>query len=135
LISEREESAKVKQEQAADGLFEIIRARLGQPAPATDRLILICRDGRLFGADPKGRVYMGRLHARPRHAAPRSVLKGTYEIPLKRRSRRRTAPADPSFAVPITGEIDPLARSQSATILVGGKRIDIQITYLGPLPQ
>lgn len=44
-------------------------------------------------------------------------------------------PRDPSFRVPITGEIDPFARSQNATVLVGGKEIDIQITYLGPLPQ
>lgn len=118
-----------------DGLFEIIRARLGQPAPATDRLILICRDGRLFGADPKGRVYTGELQALPKDAVRKSALRGTYEIPLKRRSPRGFMPRDPSFRVPITGEIDPFARSQNATVLIGGKEIDIQITYLGPLPQ
>ena len=135
LIFHRKDGAKLKQETTVDGLFEIIRARLGQPAPATNRLILICRDGRLFGADPKGRVYTAELRALPTHAVRKSALKGTYEIPLKRKSPRGFVPPDPSFRVPITGELDPFARSQNATVLVGGKEIDIQITYLGPLPQ
>ena len=60
-------------------------------------LILICRDGRLFGADPKGRVYTGELQALPTHAVRKSALKGTYEIPLKRKSPRGFVPPDPSF--------------------------------------
>jgi hypothetical protein len=129
-----EEGAKLTQETTVDGLFEIIRARLGQPAPATNRLILICRDGHLFGADPKGRVYTGELHAQPKHPAGKTFLKGTYEIPLRHKSPHDFAPRDPSFKVAITGEVDPFARSQNATVLIGGKEVDIQITYLGPLP-
>jgi hypothetical protein len=135
FICQWAEGAKLKQETTLDGLFEIIRARLGQPAPATDRLILISRDGRLFGADPKGRVYTGELQRQPMQAESKSFLKGTYEIPLKRKSPRGFVPPDPSFRVPITGELNPFARSQNATVFVGGKEIDIQITYLGPLPQ
>jgi hypothetical protein len=37
--------------------------------------------------------------------------------------------------VRISGEIDPSARRQNTTILVGGNAVDIEITYLGPLPK
>ncbi|WP_045834732.1 hypothetical protein [Hyphomicrobium sp. 99] len=125
----------MKDQKAVDGLFEVIRTRVPEPAHASDRFILICRKGRLFGADPRGRVYMGELHAQPKHAPRRTSLCGTYRIPLRQRSPRRPAPPEPSFAIPITGEIDPFALSQNATVRVGGKEIDIQITYLGPLPR
>jgi len=36
--------------------------------------------------------------------------------------------------VSISGEIDPGARIQNTTVLIGRKTIDIEITYLGPLP-
>lgn len=124
----------MKQRTAVDGLFEVIRARVHKPAHTSDRFILICRKGRLFGADPRGRVYTGELQTEPKQAASRTSLRGTYKIPLRQRSPRHPAPPEPSFAVSITGEIDPYALSQNATVLVGGKQIDIQITYLGPLP-
>jgi hypothetical protein len=38
-------------------------------------------------------------------------------------------------AVGISGEIDPGARRQNTTIFVGGRPVDIEITYLGPLPK
>lgn len=117
-----------------DGLFEIVLTRPRRHAAATGRLILICRSGRLFGADPKGRVYTGRLVTHQKRAVRMSYLRGTYEIPLKRSSVRRAWAKDPSILVPITGEVDPLARSQSATVCVGGRNIDIEINYLGPLP-
>jgi hypothetical protein len=122
------------QRKATDGLYEIIRPRVRRQAHASERFILICRKGRLFGADPEGRVYTGELDAQSKHAAARTILRGTYKIPLRYRSARHPARPKPSYAVPITGEIDPYALSQSATVLVGSKQINIQITYLGPLP-
>lgn len=120
----------MNQQLTVNGFFEVVRAN-----PATSgRLILVCRDGRLFGADPKGRVYLGKLLPQQKHAVSRSFLKGTYEIPLKRRSPQRSSRQRRSVGVPITGEIDPLARTQNATIHVGDRKIEIQITYLGPLP-
>jgi hypothetical protein len=123
----------VNQKLSVDGLFEIVRVEQPRPATATARLILVCRGGRLFGADPRGRVYLGRLFRRKR-AVQLSALKGTYEIPLRRSPLCRTGKRNVSIRVPITGEVDPLARSQNATVCVGGKKIDIEITYLGPLP-
>jgi hypothetical protein len=36
--------------------------------------------------------------------------------------------------IAISGEIDPAARTQSTTVIVGRKPVAIEITYLGPLP-
>lgn len=127
--------AKLDQRTTLDGIFEVTRTRSTRPAAATSRLILICRDGRLFGADPKGRVYTGLLMAEQTSAVPRSLLRGIYEIPLKRRLPRRTAaPRPPSVRLPISGMVDPLARTQKTTVCIGGSEIDIEITYIGPLP-
>lgn len=119
---------------AADGLYEITSARERKQVHAFERFILIRRKGRLFGADPQGRVYTGELDSHPKHPAARTFLRGTYKIPLRYRSARHPAHSKPSYTVPISGEIDPYALSQNVTVLVGGKKIDIQITYLGPLP-
>lgn len=89
----------------------------------------------MFGADPKGRVYLGKLVAREKQTTGRSFLKGIYEIPLKRRPLRRTlVQRKPIVRLPITGEVDALAHTQNATIRVGDRMIEIRITYLGPLP-
>ncbi len=119
----------------ADGLFDIVRAKPRRTATATSRLILICSGGRLFGADPKGRVYMGKLLVRRRPAICLSILNGTCEIFLKGPARRRSGLQGPSLRIPITGEVDPQAQSQNATVRLGGQPIDIEITYLGPLPR
>ncbi len=95
---------------------------------------MVCRNGRLFGADPKGRVYTGRLVTRQPPAVCLSILKGSYEIPVKLPVLRRPRTQYPNVRVPVTGEIDPLARNQKATICIGGRPLDIEITYLGPLP-
>lgn len=124
----------MKVQTAVDGLFEV-RPHASEPAQESERFILICRKGRLFGADPQGRVYLGELHGSKRHAPRRTSLRGIYKIPLRQRSPHIPAPPEPSFAVPITGEVDPFALSQNATVLVGGKEVNIQITYLGPLPR
>lgn len=112
-----------------NGLFEVIRARPRQPAAPASRFILVCRGGRLFGADAEGRVCMGRLLPQHAHHMRLSAIHGTYEIPL-----RRVRTRNPSVRIPITGNVDPFARTQNATVSVGGKAIDIEITYLGPLP-
>jgi hypothetical protein len=134
---------KLKQPMAVEGLFEIARVPSRQPAES-GCVILVCREGRLFGADPSGRVYTGVLHANAQEALPSSFLKAVYEVPRKGKHAPRHVPRHPQSppapfragrTVPISGEINPSARRQSATVLVGGKPIDIEITYLGPLPQ
>jgi hypothetical protein len=122
------------QQMIVDDLFEIVRAKPRRPAPATGRLILVCRGGRLFGADPKGRVYTGRLETERRSVVRLSILTGTYEIPIRRPAMRRLHAQHPNVHVSVTGAIDPSAQVQSTTICVGGRPIDVEITYLGPLP-
>jgi hypothetical protein len=123
----------VNQRKYSEGLFEVVRVRPAWIAPANSRIILVCRNGRLLGADQKGRVYMGRLLPQPLPAARKLVLQGTYEIPLRRRSLRDLRNRA-SFRIPISGEVDPSAHFQNTSVWVGSRRIDIEISYLGPLP-
>ena len=113
-----------------DGFFEVVRAN---PA-RTSRLILVCRSGRLFGADPKGRVYLGKLVPQPKRSSSKSFLRGVFEIPLKRRPMPRPLQQRRCIRLPVIGEVDPLACTQEAIIHVGDREIEIRITYLGPLP-
>ncbi len=116
-----------------DGIYEIAFARRNRSPRAGDRAILVCRDGTLFGADPRGRVYRGTLHPIAKRAMRKSFLSAFYESPPRSRPPTRTA-ATRRNAVPVSGEIDSSARSQSARVLVGRKAVDIEITYIGPLP-
>jgi len=124
---------KLKQPVAVEGQFEIARVPSGQPAHS-GCVILVCRAGRLFRADASDRVYTGALHAHAHQALCRSHLKAVYEVPRKGRQTPDPASGRTGLTVAISGEIDPSARCQNTTVLVGGKPIDIEITYLGPLP-
>ena len=122
----------MNQRTSVNGLFEIVRTKAGRHVTATSRLILVCRGGQLFGADPEGRVYWGRLMLQDRRTVRLFSLLGTHEVPLRRCSRLR---AMSRIRLPITGEVDPWAPSQNATVRVGGRKIAIEITYLCPLPR
>jgi hypothetical protein len=106
-----------------------------QPSTGADRVILVCRAGRLFGADPSGRVYTGVLKANSSKIFRRSCLKVACQTPRRRRPMARQPSRRAVAAVGISGEIDPGARRQNTTIFVGGRPVDIEITYLGPLPK
>ena len=67
-----------------EGLFEIAPLPYKQPSGVAYRVVLICRAGRLFGADPAGRVYTGVLQANPKQALKRSYLKVVGEAPYRR---------------------------------------------------
>lgn len=69
------------------------------------------------------------LQANPKQALERSYLKVVGEAPHRCRPRARLPARSGVAAVPIW------ARRQNTTILVGGKAVDIEITYLGPLPK
>lgn len=116
-----------------DGIYEIAFARRRRSIRAGDRVILVCRAGTLFGADPRGRIYRGMLHPSAKRAMRKSFLSAFYESPPRSRPPTRVT-ATPGNAVHVSGEIDSSARSQSATVLVGHKAVDIEITYVGPLP-
>jgi|ThiBiot_300_plan_2_1041538.scaffolds.fasta_scaffold23475_2 hypothetical protein len=116
----------------ADGLYEIVLSRQGSSFAPQGRALLLCRAGKLFGADPRGRLYRGRLRLYAKHDLRRGFINAVYETP----PRLRVAPGttkDMLSIVPISCEIDPCARSQSTTVLVGRKSIGVNITYLGPL--
>jgi hypothetical protein len=116
---------------AVEGLFEIARLASGRRAGADQRMFLICRDGRLFGADPAGTVYTGELRMRS-SAAAKPRLEAACEA---HGGRARLRSGSKTTGVFIWGEIDPSAERQNTTILVGRKPVEIEITYLGPLPQ
>lgn len=117
----------------SDGLYEIVLYRHRQPIGPAGRALLVCRSGRLFGADARGRVYKGRLRLYAKHAVRKGFLDAIYETPPRVKPRRGTT-TDMQSVVSISGEIDPIARSQHTKILIGRKTVAVKITYLGPLP-
>jgi hypothetical protein len=116
----------------ADGLYEIALSGRRRSFGAPSRALLVCRAGRLFGADPRGRLYRGRLRIYAKNALRKGYVNAVYET-LRLKPRLGTTTEMLSI-VPISGEIDPVARIQNTTVLVGRKAIDIEIIYLGPLP-
>jgi len=115
-----------------DGLYEVSLLRRRRSFGPQGRALLICRGGRLFGADPRGRLYRGRLRLYAAHAIRRGFVNAICETPPRVKAAPGTT-TEMRSVVSISGEIDPLARTQSTKVLVGRKTIDIEITYLGPL--
>jgi hypothetical protein len=117
----------------ADGLYEIALSKQKRSFGPRGRALLLCRAGKLFGADPRGRLYRGRLRIYAKHDLRRGFINAVCETPPRARPIPGTTTEMQSI-VAISGEIDPRARIQNTTVLVGRKTIDIEITYLGPLP-
>lgn len=117
----------------ADGLYEIALYRHRKPIAPAGHALLVCRSGRLFGSDARGRIYKGRLRLYAKHAVRKGFLDVIYETPPRIKPRRGTT-VDMQNIVSISGEIDPMARCQLTKILVGRKTVAVKITYLGPLP-
>jgi hypothetical protein len=117
----------------ADGLYEIALSRQRRVCAPEGRALLLCRDGKLFGADPRGRLYRGRLRLYAKHELRQGFVNAVYETPPRVRPRPGTT-KEMQSVVAISGEIDPAARRQSTTVIIGRKPVAIEITYLGPLP-
>jgi hypothetical protein len=117
----------------ADGLYEIALCRHRKPVASAGHALLVCRSGRLFGADARGRIYKGRLRLYAKHAVRKGFLDAIYETPPRIKPRRGTT-VDMQSSVSVTGEIDPMARIQLTKLLVGRKTVAVKITYIGPLP-
>jgi hypothetical protein len=116
----------------ANGLYEVALVGQRRSRGPRGRALLVCQDGRLFGADPRGRLYRGRLRLYAKHATRRGFVNAVCETP----PRAKVAPGmttEMLSVVSIAGEIDPLARTQSTTVLVGRKAVNVEIKYLGPL--
>ena len=116
-----------------DGLYEIVLYRQKQPIGSEGHALLVCRSGRLFGSDARGRIYKGRLRLYAKHTVRKGFLDAIYQTPPRSKPRRGTT-VDMQSTVSISGEIDPMARCQHTKILVGRKTVAVKITYLGPLP-
>lgn len=116
----------------ADGLYEIALSHSQRSLGPPGRALLICRAGRLFGSDQRGRLYRGRLRMYANRAVRKDFINAVYETPPRVKPVPGTT-TEMLNVVSISGEIDALALNQNTTVLVGRRAIDIEITYLGPL--
>ena len=125
---------KSRQPQFANRLLQLEYLRTPQSHDATTRLLMVCRQGRLFGADEKGAVYSGTLDECSYAPQARAVINLAGETPQDDQSAVPRA-ANATINVSISGEIDTSAPAQRTTIAINGEPVEAVITNLGLLRQ
>ncbi|MGQ0455940.1 MAG: hypothetical protein ACT4OU_02635 [Hyphomicrobium sp.] len=115
-----------------DGLYKIVYPVSEQPLREFDEALAIVRRGRIFASDRHGGVYRGYGAAPAEGQACRVAL--TAEVPAGGELVTGFDGGGDGALTAIFGDLDPCARRQHAVIHVAGAPLEIDVSYLGPLP-
>jgi hypothetical protein len=115
-----------------DGLYKIAYPVFAQSLRELEEAVAVVSRGRVFASDRHGGVYRGA-------GVPTADGRG-LQVEMT-----ATVPADGELATgfeggrygalaAISGYVDPAAPSQHAIVQISGMPIEIEISYIGPLP-
>jgi hypothetical protein len=113
-----------------DGLY-----RLTYPIDARgtrETALAMVRDGVLFGSDPYGGVYQGATISIEGHASYRITLTGI--VPPGGELITGEIAGEDGAAFDLSGIFDPTADHQTIRVQIGDATVQVEVQYLGPLP-
>lgn len=115
-----------------DGLYKIVYSTYSQPEREFDEALAVVRCGRIFASDRHGGVYSGyggmKADGRPCRIAMTAAVPAGGELVTGFEGGKEGA------LTAIFGDFDPVAHRQHAVIHVAGAPLEIDVSYLGPLP-
>ena len=116
-----------------DGLYQVAYGVPDQAGGAREHFLASVRNGSIFGSDAHGGTYYGR------DGTPLSGGLGLVQlachIPPGGELVTGFEGGEVGAAVAVRGEFDPSAFPLTSVVDVGGAPVEIEINYLGPLPE
>jgi hypothetical protein len=117
-----------------EGLYRVRypeAAHAGAPGTGTGALAIL-RNGRIFGSDRNGGVFNGNYNADTVSGC--NALQLTFEVPPQGALITGLLAGSAGTTLLIEGHIAEDESEHVAFLDVGGKIIQVRLTYLGPLP-
>ena len=121
-----------------DGIYHVAYCSAGDASSTHDEALAVVRGGNILASDRHGGVYTGMSG---QHASDGQGDDGledivlTCDVPPGGELVTGFCAGSLGATIPIHGELNRDAVVQSATLVVAGQRLDVELAYLGPLPK
>ena len=115
-----------------DGMYRVAYFSVEQPEREEDAALAVVRDGKIMGSDPQGGVYISTGVLGIPNGAAQVAL--TAQIPPGGTLVTGFEAGADGASLAVSGLLDVNATAQRTTVTIGGQAVDIEVTYLGPLP-
>ena len=116
-----------------DGLYQVAYFTIGQSPRECDHILASVRDGKILGSDRHGGIYLGGANSGASHDAT-GLVQLICEIPPGGELVTGLAAGPDGVTISASGVFDPVAAKQKIIVELAGKQLEIEISYLGPLP-
>lgn len=115
-----------------NGLYKITYATSSEPTDEPGEVLAVVRRGRIFGSDRFGAVYRGYDATTAKDQGV--IVNVTADVPPGGELMTGFSGGENGAQAQIVGRVDPAAKQQRAIFDVAGSPLEIDITFLGPLP-
>jgi len=116
----------------SEGVYKVVYFDDEQPSAAFEPMLLILRSGAVTASDALGGVYFGEFES---GANGLLRLTGSADIPPDGELVTGYVAGADGATVPLSIEISPESMQRRQTVTVGGRPVEVEISYLGPLPE
>ena len=114
------------------GLYKIAYRSLDTKTPETGSALAILRDGKILGSDPNGGVFMGTYAFDLARALSHVELQ--IDVPPGGELITGFLGGTQGATLNVDGHFQSPNANSKAIINVGSGRIEVELSYLGPLP-
>lgn len=115
-----------------DGIYHVAYAADTQTPGCHDEALAIVRDGKILGSDRNGGVYSGFVDQDGSGDRDSVVL--ICEVPPGGELVTGFSAGPHGAIIPISGVVAADALWQQTRLMIAGQALDIELAYLGPLP-
>ena len=116
----------------SDGVYRVAYFDEEQPSAALEPMVLILRRGTVMASDPLGGVYFGELEVATDGTR---MLRGSADIPPDGELVSGYVAGAEGATVSLSVELGPNILIGRHTVTVGDSTVEVEISYLGPLPE
>ena len=116
----------------ADGIYRIFYQAQSDGGSDRNCALAIFRDGQITGSDKHGGVYLGTYEPEPESGRDRVNLR--LVVPPGGVLVTGFSGGTDGIAVDIAATLDAASGIAKTVVEVAGQPVDIELTYIGPLP-
>jgi hypothetical protein len=115
-----------------NGLYDLRYSAAYEGSSDAGSGLAMLRDGKILGSDPWGGVFMGSCEFDP--ASCVNTVRLRFEIPPEGKLITGFDAGPNGAVIDIVGAIPAGAPSATTVVEVAGTPVNVELTYLGPLP-
>ena len=115
-----------------DGIYGLRYTALCEGQPDGGSGLAVLRDGKILGSDPWGGVFSGSCEFDPK--ARRNKVRVRFDVPPEGTLITGFSAGPTGSVLDIVGDVEATSPSAVTVVEVAGTPVNVELTYLGPLP-